>query len=172
MLKDIAAEAHSCYSEEFKSYWGRVFNMKRLKSSGKTALSEVLIFSYLENLFHFHESMPRKWPDTFSSHFQTTESLSWGNRIFPTPVMWIFTSQVWSWYQWHGNNTLGLSYKSPCFGPQLHIIVSHLMLIPVDINYKYFFLHCKMCNYPRVSKELKVYSCSPPMPPESYNIPL
>lgn len=93
MLKDIAAEAHNCYSEEFKSYCGRVFNMKRLKSSGKTALSRVLIFSYLENLFHFQKRTPRKWPDTFSSHFQTTESLSWGNGILLTLVMWIFTSQ-------------------------------------------------------------------------------
>lgn len=93
MLKDITAEAHNCYTEEFKSYCGRVFNMKRLKSSGRTALSRVLIFSYLENLFHFHKRMPRKWPDTFSSHFQTTESLSWGNWILLIPVMWIFTSR-------------------------------------------------------------------------------
>lgn len=93
MLKHITADAYNCYSEKCKSYCGRVLNMKRLKSSGTTASFGVLIFSYLGNLFHFHKSMPRKWPDTFSSHFQSTESWSWGNWMLLTPVMWIFTSR-------------------------------------------------------------------------------
>lgn len=93
MLKCVTADAYNPYSENCKSYCGRVFNMKRLKSSGKTASFGVLIFSYLGNLFHFHKSMPRKLPDTFSSHFQATESWSWGNWMLLTPVRWVFTSQ-------------------------------------------------------------------------------
>lgn len=92
MLKHITADAYNCYSDKCKSCCGREFNMKRLKSSGKTASFGVLIFSYLGNLFHFHRSIPRKWPDTFSSHFKTTESWSWRNWMLLTPVMWIFTS--------------------------------------------------------------------------------